>query len=248
MLYRGRIWTPDPVGAHGLNEGLVAWWLGLPELSGGPNLFDLGGRYKGTLTNGPLWAPGPNGFAAVSFDGSDDRIDLPAQWSVANGLTYSAWIRPATISSGFYAIRANKKTILVYRGTAVSWWADSDLSQVDVSFTFVAGRDYHVAVTQVGTAYTVYVNGTAVGSGTTNALDDTSDKANIGSFGGSFLFAGLITDVRDYNRVLSAGEMWALYEQGRGGYPDLLDRVSSKVWSFPAVTPAADNVVWLLRA
>jgi hypothetical protein len=33
----------DPIAKHPLNVGRVAWWLGLPGLTGGPKWFDLMG-------------------------------------------------------------------------------------------------------------------------------------------------------------------------------------------------------------
>ena len=44
--------TADPVNRHHpLNSKLAAWWLPLPGLDGGRQLYDLMGLNHGTLTN-----------------------------------------------------------------------------------------------------------------------------------------------------------------------------------------------------
>src|SRR5271170_655703 len=64
--------------ASNLNVGRLAWWLALPNLSGGSKIWDLNGLYPGTLTsmgnssNG--WLSGRFSPGAISqsllFDGS----------------------------------------------------------------------------------------------------------------------------------------------------------------------------------
>lgn len=222
----GTIHVSDAVNwGHSLNRGLVSWWLALPGMERGVVMRDIARRNHGTLINGPLLETGPNGFGSVLFDGSDDRVDLATQFSVANGVTCTAWIRPTTVVGGNYAIRANKKTMLSTTGPAIRWWPDTDITTVDDNvFTLAVDEWRFVGITQVGTTYAFYVDGKPGRTDTTVALDDTDDKANIGSFAtASFLWSGSIADVRDYNRALSAAEMRALYLQTRTGYPDLLN-------------------------
>ena len=67
----GPIWTPDPVvKGHPHNEGLAAWWLGLPHLSGGAKRYDVMSGVPISLSGGYSWAAQPNGFPATAFNGS----------------------------------------------------------------------------------------------------------------------------------------------------------------------------------
>jgi hypothetical protein len=70
---------------HPLNRGLVAWWLALPGLMGGPRWRDLIGTNDGVLTNGPVWKPTtrPGGWGCLSFDGTDDRVQVPTAPALA---------------------------------------------------------------------------------------------------------------------------------------------------------------------
>lgn len=221
----GTLCIADAVNwGHSLNRGLVSWWLALPGMQRGVVMRDIARRNHGTLVGGPLLETRPDGFGSVFFDGTDDRVDLVSAPSVANGVTYTAWIRPSTVAASNYAIRSNKKTIFATTGASLRWWADSDLANVDDNvFTLAVDEWRFVGVTQVGTTYAFYVDGKPGRTGTTSALDDAADKANIGSFATAFLWNGGLADVRDYNRALSATEMRALYRQARAGYPDLLN-------------------------
>jgi hypothetical protein len=69
---RGIIDTRNPIEwRHPLNRGLVSWWLPFGPWQGGGTLRDLARRNHGTLTNGPTWAAGRDGFGAVKFDGRE---------------------------------------------------------------------------------------------------------------------------------------------------------------------------------
>jgi hypothetical protein len=88
-----------------LNRGLVGWWLNLPSRGKGNTVFDLCGKYHGTLTNGPTWSGAlgrPGGFGAVTFDGSNDYITLgvaPAalKFTAISPFSISAWVRPVVL-------------------------------------------------------------------------------------------------------------------------------------------------------
>jgi hypothetical protein len=65
-----------------LNRGLVAWYLGVPGLSGGSKFYDLRGVNAGTLNSfgtGYGWGPTnrPGGFAQINFNGTASLIVLP---------------------------------------------------------------------------------------------------------------------------------------------------------------------------
>ena len=212
---------------HPLNRGLVARWEVLPQRTGGLTLWDLCGTNHGVLTNGPTWG-GAFGRAgskgSLTFDASDDRVQLGSQWDVTNGVTHTAWIYNTSLGSN-HAIRSNKKTIFATNASArLQWWADSDLSQIaDNVFTLSVNTWYHAAVTQVGTTYAFYVNGQPGRTGTTNALDNAAQSATIGSFTTAFLWPGKLDRICDFNRALSAGEILQDYNASRQQYDPTLN-------------------------
>jgi hypothetical protein len=74
------------------------------EGSGTSVTDDSGNRNVGRIA-GATWAPGRFG-KALSFDGADDVVRVPASTSLALGseLTVSAWIRPTAARTGWRTI------------------------------------------------------------------------------------------------------------------------------------------------
>lgn len=107
-------YSPDPVDrSHPLNQDRIAWWLGLPHHSGGRSLYDLTGRHPGALANSPAWSTGAGGFAGLTFNGSNSRVDVTTLSQVlftdSPGFAISGWFRPTTLDGGW-------KTIIIKDG------------------------------------------------------------------------------------------------------------------------------------
>ena len=240
----GIVFTPDPVERHHpLNAGLVAWWLGLPEVSGGRQLFDLMGLNHGTLTNGPTWAADPGGFGAVNLDGSDDYVTCgsPAALNVQGPLTLSCWAYlPAVPSSGEPGIVTNgayKFGLTYYINGQVYFYLGSGGS--NVAAAVAAGGWRHLVGTWDGTTAAgglkLYLAGqqiaSAFSSNSTTGASGPFQVGNVSGNSGQYL-NGRIGDVRLSNRCLSASEVAALYDQTVRGHPDTLRRVPGRVWGF----------------
>jgi hypothetical protein len=99
------LFTPDIVDRrHFLNLRREAWWLCVPHLYGGRQLYDLMGSNHGTLTsmnnanNG--WRPPqrPGGWGHILCDGSAGYVDCGAVLSgTYSNLTIAGWMaRDAT--------------------------------------------------------------------------------------------------------------------------------------------------------
>jgi hypothetical protein len=99
----------------------------------------------------------------------------------------------------------------------------------------------------------IYLNGAAVTvSITGNTLSATilnSVPLTIGSLQtlANQFFPGYMDDVCIWSRALSAFEAAADYQLSRQGYPDVLNRLSNRVYSIPAATSTLVNWHRLLR-
>lgn len=198
----------NPVADHPLNRGLTAWWLGLPNIAGGSRLFDLGGRYPGTLTNGPTWRPAadPGFFNGLDFDGANDYVTFGTSWAPLQGdFTLSMWLRPDTWASGVgefsgilskrsafasmaWELFYNDSSQSVDQGTAegLAWASGNSLSNGTIGFGVVPplGSWSHVALTRSGNTYVCYLNG-VTGSTETRAgvVPGGSDQVVMGVLG-----------------------------------------------------------------
>ena len=75
---------------------------------------------------------------------------------------------------------------------------------------------YHIAATRTSASdIKLYINGVLDNSGSTTPYANTGIKYRIGTINtGHFPFNGKIDDVRIYDKVLSSGEIWQLYQKG----------------------------------
>lgn len=182
---------------------------------------------------------------AIDFTAASQRVNFGAISALANlaNKTVTAWVYPDTIDAVssdaivtkdyldepnfkgwnflYYSDSGTNKIYYGhwYSGTSGTWTADDDIT---------AGAWQHVSVTYaVGAANdpTFYRNGIQVTTDTEttssgDSADDTTYTLNLGGnqeFSG-YSMDGRLQDVRIYNRILSADEIYALYTSRRINY------------------------------
>ncbi len=209
------------------NTGLVLA-LGFEETSGTAATDASAAKNSGTVNGATRTTSGRFG-SALSFDGVNDRVDVPdsASLDLTGAMTLEAWVRPSS-NSGW------RTAILKERGTAGHVYAlYSSEGNAPIAENFI-GSTYngtagtgalplntwsHLATTYDGAAPRLYVNGTQVGTkAVTGAMAATASPLRIGgnALWGEY-FAGQIDEVRIYNRALSAAEVQSDMNTAIGG-------------------------------
>jgi hypothetical protein len=199
-------------------SGLVAAY-GFEEPSGSGVTDTSSQANAGTLTGATRTAAGRYG-GALSFSGAGDWVTTPDANSLdlSTAMTLEAWVNPSAtggwrtavlkegtggLTYGMYANSAtNRPSTHVHIGA----------SELDTRGTAQLPLNTwsHLATTYDGANLLLYVNGTLVATRpTTGALAVGSGPLRIGgnSFAADEFFAGLIDEVRVYNRALTAGEI-----------------------------------------
>jgi hypothetical protein len=222
--------SPHPRGCIDAQAGLVAWW----PLDG--NTVDRVGTNDGTLVNGPVFTAGLVN-QALSFDGADDAVRVPASSSLnvglSDGLTIEGWINPADVSQQRPVVEwVNSNATL----SGVHLWisvlgAGSVFGNVMDSFgnghhissapgLVVPGAWQHIALSYdklTGVA-TLYLNGVIVQQQNLGIFTPlTSLDLLLGHRPGLPSFSGLIDEVSIANRVLSPGEIQTIYDADSAG-------------------------------
>ena len=161
--------------------------------------------------------PGARGRygGALSFDGVDDYVGLPALGTFYNsGFTLEAWVQKSTTKKdvGILGSWAGDGPMLwvdhlasryhLTLGGSLSSYLDSGLSPTTAQWQ-------HLAATFDGSTARFYVDGAQVASRAVSGSVGSSNAWRIGAYGsvvGGF-FDGLIDEIRVYNRALSAAEI-----------------------------------------
>jgi hypothetical protein len=193
----------------------------------GPN------NYDGTNTSGSAWGEGiaqtslPTTGSALSLSGGYAEIpNADSKFNFGTGaFTYEFWMNGSSFAAGnntyfecgqwsgncILLRQDNASGIYLYvSGTAVANW----------SFTPQTGKWYHIALTRSGTTYTIYVNGTVLGTSTNGGSNNVTPAAGtplrIGSsvHSAGQTFAGRIDEFRVYNVALTDNQIIADGLQG----------------------------------
>jgi Concanavalin A-like lectin/glucanases superfamily/Bacterial Ig domain len=201
---------PPPPG-----NGLVAAWsfdagTGTQALDSSPS------ANNGTL-NGLMWTTAGRFGAALSFDGGDDQVDVPDSTSLdATRLTVEAWVRPSS-STGWRTVLLKERS----GGLAYGLYSSNAQGRPEGDL-YIGGSRFsaaptalpfdtwtHLAMTYDGATIRTFVNGVQTSS--TAQTGNPSVTTNALRIGGNSVwgeyFAGLIDEVRVYNRALSATEI-----------------------------------------
>ena len=203
-----------PAWADPPAPGLVAAYA-FDETSG-TTAADASGNGRTGLVAGATWATGRYG-GALSFDGSDDYVGLPALGTFYNSaFTLEAWVQKATTKNDVGIVGS-------WAGSGPMLWVDhlatrhhltlgsSFSSYLDSGVNPSVGQWQHLAATFDGATARYFVDGVQVATRAFSGSVGTSDAWRIGAYGsvaGGF-FDGLIDEIRVYDRALSSSEIVA---------------------------------------
>ena len=217
-MNRGSTPPPPPPPAPTPAGPVLA--LGFNEAAGSPIAHDSsGGAHDGSIREAQFVA-GKYGNA-LAFDGVNDWVTIAddAALDLTTAMTLEAWVRPSDI--------AGWRTVLMKESVdsaAYELYANEDTNRP--SAYFVAGTTFkgvtgiaalstaawtHLAATYDGANMRIYVNGVLARTvARTGAINRTASPLRVGGNNawGEF-FAGLIDEVRVYNRALSQAEIQA---------------------------------------
>jgi hypothetical protein len=201
------------------SSGLVAAF-GFEE-SSGTTVFDASGNgNNGTLSNATRTTQGRFG-RALSFNGSNSLVSVGDSNSLdlTDGMTLAAWVYPTTQASDFKSIITKEMS----GGLTYALHAFSPRNGPNMQL-FIAGNSRwisggqaiptsawtHLAATHDGARQDLYVNGVRVsGNSLSGNLGVTANPLRIGgnTVNAGRYFAGVIDEVRIYNRALSQAEI-----------------------------------------
>jgi hypothetical protein len=218
----------QPVNQNCLERpaGLVSWW------SGDKTADDVQGTNPGVLKNGASFAKGMVG-AAFRLDGVDDYVQILNNASLNPGtsdFTFEFWInttqvtdfayifekRPICALSSFYNVQFKDG------GIAAELGQDTTTTNYNVVISLVPINDgawHHVALVREGVTATIYTDGVATASASTQGVTSISNDRPL-TIGRGLChreFGGMVDELTYYRSALSASDIAAIYTAGSAG-------------------------------
>jgi hypothetical protein len=209
------------------SSGLVGAW-GFDETSGGSVSDASGNGNTGTIAGAIRTTAGKFG-GALSFNGTSDWVTVPDANSLdlTSGMTIEAWIRPTAVGSAWRTVLLKEQpTGLIYSlyagnggGKPASHVFTTNDFGLNGATNTALNAWTHLAATYDATTLRIYVNGVQV---STKAIKGAMRvSTGVLRIGGNSVwsewFAGLIDEVRLYNRPLGAAELQADMARPVGG-------------------------------
>jgi PKD repeat protein len=205
--------TPITITVGNGASGLVAAY-GFEE-GNGANVADVSGNGNNGVLNGATWTTGKFG-KALAFNGTGSLVSVNDSGSLdlTTGMTLEAWVYPTALSSSWSDIIYKSPDTYFLMGTTPQALAP------DMGGTFASTNVYgtvlslntwsHLAATYDGAAMRFYLNGVQVSSRPqTGAIATSAGALSLGGDAGGQYWAGLIDEVRIYNRALNQTEIGA---------------------------------------
>jgi hypothetical protein len=213
----GRVSEAAVLQAH---ADLVGWWR-FDENTGATASDNSTNGNNGTLQGSPLpiWVTGKYGYA-LQFDGSHNYVQIPDSPSLkpAN-ITITAWINPANMATDTLYSKSWPVCTLTYNRYG-TWTPSFILTVSGTTYELFAGSTispsqwWFLAATFDGSTMKIYIDGalsasmSASGSISWDTTPASIAHNNYGGYG-----AGIIDEVRVYNRALSTAEIQTYYQQ-----------------------------------
>jgi uncharacterized repeat protein (TIGR03803 family) len=199
-----------------LPSGLVNWWRG--ENNG----LDSAGPNNGFLSNGLAFASGMMG-QAFSFDGIDDYLQIGAPaisppWSAEFWVNRQATTNDSAVLLGDFATALKLEQYQNTKRVGYTIW-----NVADYSFNYTAPIGTWVHLVFVGSTSNIELFANGISQGTI-ATNWTLPRGTIGydvARGNKKQLKGLLDEISLYNRMLTPGEIQALYTAGKTNLTDL---------------------------
>lgn len=194
----------------------------------GTTWTDLSGNNNnGTLTNGPTFSNN-----AITFDGVNDFVNGPAISNQFTGdMTAEAWIRVTTraadwvriVGTGTNAGGVGNRTFGLWHDSSgkILWqrYGGNDPGIYPTTPILELNTWYQVTATTSGSSHVLYLNAASIGSATAaGPWTASGDNVTIAYAGYHTYHNGNISNVKLYNRALSAAEVRQNFNALRGRF------------------------------
>jgi Concanavalin A-like lectin/glucanases superfamily len=206
-----------------VTNGLIAWFTSYGARGVSDRIYDISGNNLiGTLGSAVKIAASPFGncFITNGTSGATGTVICTASVSgIVPPITYTAWINPDPTSQAIYVFAQNGTAppgLMLNAANTIGFTRNGTVLQ-STTATIVPGTWSHIATTCDGLATSnirIYINGITQKVATSVTTFTTSGTLQLGNPVSTTGRLIQMADMREYNRVLSPSEIFAVYMQG----------------------------------
>lgn len=221
MRRRGWQYRHPPNGEFTINrsspqaQGLVAWWPMLAS-RGANALRDLSrGGHIGIIT-GASWVNEPFAPGLFFQNGAADFVTVSPGIPMIAPFSLVSWARPtsATTRGLLGSVSGVDSWYVVSETDRVLFRQNTGTQSAAVAYTATGNAQHYVfTLNSDASDWNWYVDGRNIGNGANITATTYLDLTEIGRFweNNSYVFDGVIYEVRVYNRALSPAEVYQCY-------------------------------------
>lgn len=219
-------------------SGIVSWW------TGDNTADDLIGSNDGTLLNGTAYSAG-RVAAGFDFDGSDDSVQAPTTGLPTGSAdrTIELWARIDVFVPGeetffaSYGLPGSSNQAYALGTNSSGDLFASTWGSAIAGGTLATDTWYHIAATNQGTSFKLYLNGAEVANGSMPVATPAGSTFWLGRqtntvLGDSRRLNGMVDEVSVYDRALTSTEILDIYNAGADGK---IKSTGAFVANFPSV-------------
>lgn len=185
-------------------------------------------RNTGTLTNIASPPSATSGWQTedqcesgkcLRLDGSNDYVALSYK-NIGSTVTYEMWFNATNLDGTARNLFSYMANLIRISSTQITWYPNTSISSTSINYTFANNTWYHLAISQSGSTYTLYINGKQAATGTTTSsitVSTSNDSSQIGAYLTTANLAATIDDVKAFGYARSAAQIQADYLIGATG-------------------------------
>lgn len=191
--------------------------------SGSTTWNDLGGRYNGTLTNGPTFNTSNGG--SIVFDGSNDYVSIASNANILSTTNYTktVWFYISNFATDNNIVsggNTGQHAFWMFTSNKLNAGHNGAWNTVVSTTTLLVNTWYYGAVTfNTTTGWNLYLNSKLEATSSNTTTFNGNGDISLGSYlGAGNYLTGRISNALIYNRVLSASEILNNYNALKGRF------------------------------
>lgn len=149
-------------------------------------------------------------------NGSTNYVSMPYQ-NIGTSVTYEIWFNAATLDATQRNLFSFMANLIRISNTQVLWYPNTALSSTSINYALNTDTWNHLAITQTGTTYSLYINGKLVSTGTTAssiAVSTTNDSSQVGAYLTTSNLAATYDEFKVFSYVRTAAQIQVDYNLG----------------------------------